>query len=135
MVQYEDAVKQEAQRLSAEMPKPEDVPRCMQLLDTFFQCYALGAQVKSLYRHGRTSECSHKFQDFKFCLSNKSMSEEERREAWIQRRAEWWATRRLERSSEDIWEARTEPLENYPPPSASHAMPEPEEPSTAVPSL
>lgn len=35
------------------------------------------------------------------------MSDEDRREAWIQRRAEWWAARRVERSSEDVWEART----------------------------
>lgn len=35
------------------------------------------------------------------------MSEEERREVWIQRRAEWWAAKRVERSSEDVWEART----------------------------
>ncbi len=128
MVHYDEAVKQEVQRLSAELPKPEDIPQCMQLLDNFFKCYgthllseptptkidsaivcilALGAQMKSLYRFGRTSECSHKFQDFKFCLSNKNLSEEEKRTAWIQRRGEWWASRRVERSSEDVWEIRT----------------------------
>lgn len=68
---------------------------------------ALGAQTKSLYRYGHSSECSHKFEDFKFCLSNKSLPEDDKRAAWIQRRAEWWARRRIERSSEDVWDIRT----------------------------
>jgi hypothetical protein len=34
------------------------------------------------------------------------MHPEERREAWIRRRAEWWANRRLGRSSEDVWDVR-----------------------------
>lgn len=36
----------------------------------------------------------------------KVMHPEERREAWIRRRAEWWANRRLGRSSEDVWDIR-----------------------------
>ena len=34
------------------------------------------------------------------------MHPEEQREAWIRRRAEWWAHRRLEKSSEDVWDLR-----------------------------
>ena len=34
------------------------------------------------------------------------MHPEERREAWIRRRAEWWAHRRLGKSSEDVWDIR-----------------------------
>ncbi|KAF8070527.1 MCM-domain-containing protein [Lyophyllum atratum] len=45
-------------------------------------------------------------EDFKFCLSLKSLHPEERRDAWITRRAEWWAHRRLAKSSEDIWDIR-----------------------------
>jgi len=36
----------------------------------------------------------------------KSESEEARRELWIKRRAEWWAARRVEGSSEDVWDRR-----------------------------
>ena len=124
MVQYEEAVKQEVQRLSLEMPTTAEVPGCMALLDTFFQCYgqylchtdikhslstplALGSQFRSLYRYGRSAECSEKLQDFKYCLSTKGFDDEERRAAWIQRRAEWWARRRVEKSSEDVWEMRS----------------------------
>jgi len=77
----------------------------------------MNAQVKSLYRYGKMTECSQKVEDFKFCMSNNWMHPEEKREAWIRRRAEWWANRRLAKSSEDVWDVRTEPLKNYPPPA------------------
>ena len=40
-------------------------------------------------------------------MSLKGLHPEERRDAWIRRRAEWWARRRLEKSSEDVWDIRT----------------------------
>lgn len=52
------------------------------------------------------SECSDKLDDFKFCMSLKSLHPEQKREVWIQRQAERWAARRLEKSSEDVWEIR-----------------------------
>ncbi|KAL4074190.1 hypothetical protein J3A83DRAFT_4234219 [Scleroderma citrinum] len=61
------------------------------------------------------SECSDKLEDFKFCMSLKSLHPEQKRDAWIKRKAEWWAARRLEKSSENVWEARKEPLQNWPP--------------------
>ncbi|KAG8997924.1 hypothetical protein FRB94_007356 [Tulasnella sp. JGI-2019a] len=127
MVDYQEALQQETQRLSAELPTTEDVPSCWKLFDTFFNCQIAVSQVKSLYRYGHRSECSQKWEDVKFCLSNKTLSEDERRAAWIQHRAEWWARRRVERSSEDVWDIRTRPLENYPPPSASHSIIEEED--------
>lgn len=75
-------------------------------------------------------------EDFKFCMSLKSFDEDEKRNAWIRRRAEWWAHRRLDKSSEHVWDMRTsvlhsilfcsfihsnppfyhsEPLKNWPP--------------------
>lgn len=53
------------------------------------------------------SECAHKMEEFKFCMSIKSMHPEEKRNIWIRRRAKWWARRRVAKSSEDIWEMRT----------------------------
>lgn len=63
-------------------------------------------QMKSLYRYGRRSNCEGKFEEFKFCLTLKVMHPEEQREAWIRRRAEWWAKRRIDKSSEDVWDMR-----------------------------
>jgi len=121
-------VKQEQARLRVVHPTTEDIPGCMTLLDDFLSCNSawlskllndtsnthlsyplvsvLGVQLKSLYRHGEMSKCGQKMEDFKFCMANKSLHPEDRRDAWIRRRAEWWAKRRLEKSSEDIWEMR-----------------------------
>ena len=64
-------------------------------------------QIKSLYRFGhRTTDCDRKYDEFKFCLTLKVMHPEERREAWIHRRAEWWAHRRIGNSSENVWDIR-----------------------------
>jgi hypothetical protein len=64
------------------------------------------SQVKAIYRYGGRPVRGPKLEDFKFCMSLKSMHPEERREAWISRRAEWWANRRMAKSSEDIWDIR-----------------------------
>ena len=67
---------------------------------------AASSQIRSLYRYGQMAECSSHWSDFKFCLSLRALSAEERRVAWIRHRAEWWATRRTMGSSEDVWEIR-----------------------------
>ncbi|EIN08612.1 hypothetical protein PUNSTDRAFT_120872 [Punctularia strigosozonata HHB-11173 SS5] len=113
---FATAVKQEEERLRKEYPMADDIPSCTTLFDDFLSCNILGKQLKSLYRYGRTSDCSQKLSDFKFCMSNKGLHPEEKRDAWIRRRAEWWAGRRLAKSSEDVWEVRTEPLKDFPPP-------------------
>ncbi|TNY22571.1 hypothetical protein DMC30DRAFT_348813 [Rhodotorula diobovata] len=82
------------------------MPSCLTLFDNFLLCYSLASQIKSVYRHGAPRECTPKFEDFKFCMSIKNLSDEQRDEVWVRRRAEWWARRRLGKSSEDVWEAR-----------------------------
>ncbi|TCD64874.1 hypothetical protein EIP91_003540 [Steccherinum ochraceum] len=113
---FKTAVQQEEAYLREVHPTPEDIPKCMTLFDDFLLCHVMSAQVKSLYRYGKMTECSQKLEDFKFCMSSKGMHPEEKRDAWIQRRAEWWANRRIAKSSEDVWDIRTEPLKDYPPP-------------------
>ncbi|GAA6060828.1 hypothetical protein JCM10212_005246 [Sporobolomyces blumeae] len=94
------------------------MPSCLTLFDEFFLCYSLASQAKSVYRHGVPRDCSNKFDDFKFCLSLKSLDKAKRDEVWVRRRAEWWAQRRIGRSSEDVWDARpnvyTDPKRNPP---------------------
>ncbi|BGP42168.1 hypothetical protein JCM10449v2_006173 [Rhodotorula kratochvilovae] len=91
------------------------MPSCLTLFDNFLLCYSLASQIKSVYRHGTPRECTPKFEDFKFCMSIKNLSDDKKEEVWVRRRAEWWARRRLGKSSEDVWEARrdvyTDPLE------------------------
>ncbi|TFK73994.1 hypothetical protein BDN72DRAFT_789983 [Pluteus cervinus] len=125
---FERTVQQEVSRLEAHHPSPDDIPGCLSLFDDFLSCNVFRSQVKSLYRYGERPNCSPKFEEFKYCMSIKGMHPEERRMAWIQRRAEWWATRRLTCSSEDVWDIRTEPLVNFPKPipdgPVEHSTPE-----------
>jgi hypothetical protein len=67
----------------------------------------MNSQFKSLWRYGHGADCARKSDEFKACMAQKGAHPEERRDAWIARRAEWWAARRLDRSSEDVWELRT----------------------------
>ncbi|CCL99976.1 uncharacterized protein FIBRA_02001 [Fibroporia radiculosa] len=122
-IDFETAVKQEEAYLRRVHPTPEDIPACMKLFDDFLSCNILGVQFKSLYRYGHMSVCGHKLDEFKFCMSIKGLHPEEKRDAWIRRRAEWWARRRLEKSSEDIWDFRTEPLKDYPPARTDNSRP------------
>ncbi|KAI0919618.1 hypothetical protein AcW1_003176 [Taiwanofungus camphoratus] len=101
------AVKQEEAYLREVHPAPEDIPGCMKLFDDFLACNIVGVQLKSLYRYGHMSVCAPKLEEFKFCMSIKSKHPEEKRDAWIRRRAEWWARRRLANSSENVWDMRT----------------------------
>ncbi|KAH7907454.1 hypothetical protein BJ138DRAFT_1014460 [Hygrophoropsis aurantiaca] len=113
--EFQAAVRQEEDYLRKVHPTADDIPGCMSLFDDYLLCNVLGAQVKSLYRHGRMSECRDKMDDFKFCMSLKAMHPEQKRDAWIRRRAEWWAARRVGRSSENVWDVRSEPLQSWPP--------------------
>ncbi|PFH51557.1 hypothetical protein AMATHDRAFT_142361 [Amanita thiersii Skay4041] len=113
---FEKAVKQEEAYLRLLYPTADDIPGCISLFDTFLSCNAIRSQIKSLYRYGGRPDCSQKLEDFKFCMTLKSLHQEERRDVWIRRRAEWWATRRQSRSSEDVWDIREEPMKSFPKP-------------------
>ena len=127
---FKAAVSQEETRLRNLHPTPEEIPSCMSAFDDFLSCnstYAphvllisvrprssdaqsklvvLGTQLKSIYRFGEMAHCSAKWNEFKFCMSIKGLHPEQRRDAWIRHRAEWWARRRLGLSSENVWEMR-----------------------------
>ncbi|KZT56724.1 hypothetical protein CALCODRAFT_435302 [Calocera cornea HHB12733] len=108
MFTFEEIVQQEEDLLRKVHPTPNDIPSCTSILDEFLRSYAPGQQIRSLYRYGTTSgTAAGKWDDFMYCISLKAYSAEDRREKWIKRRAEWWAHRRMERSSEDVWDVRT----------------------------
>ena len=77
---------------------------------------ALRPQLNSIYRYGEYKNCDRPWDDFKWCFSNNKLDDDEKLTKWIERRAEWWAQRRLTRSSEDVWDARddTETLKEWP---------------------
>lgn len=106
------------------------MPSCLTLFDNYLLCYcgcpcapsfarcfactellplatALAAQFRAVYRFGQPAGCPAKFEDFKFCMSLKGVSDARKEEVWIKRRAESWAERRMGKNSEDVWTART----------------------------
>jgi hypothetical protein len=105
---WEAVVKQEETIQGAAM-SVDEVPTCMTLFDTWAKCFALGPQIKHVYRYGLPNDCKPKLEDFKYCLTLKGLSPEERREIWIRKRAEAMATKRLTISSEDVWTMRSVP--------------------------
>ncbi|KXN85370.1 hypothetical protein AN958_11470 [Leucoagaricus sp. SymC.cos] len=119
---FKKVVKQEEERLCRLHPTPSDIPGCFSLFDDYVSCAVIRSQIKSIYRYGVRPECSPKFEEFKFCMTLKALHPEERREAWIKRRAEHWANRRLNKSSEDVWDIREESLKSFPRPITEEMM-------------
>ncbi|TRM69878.1 hypothetical protein BD626DRAFT_475621 [Schizophyllum amplum] len=113
---FEQVVQQEEARLRREYPTFADMPKCWNHMDTMFGCFSLRENVKAIYRYGHQTSCQEKVAEFKWCMSNVWQPDEDRHQQWIRRRAEWWAHRRLGKSSEDVWEARLEPPPNFPTP-------------------
>jgi hypothetical protein len=103
---YASYVAEDVAYHKASTPQSE-MPSCTNMFDKWAQCFALGPQLKAVYRYGGLQDCKHKLDDFKFCLTMKGMSAEEKYDAWIQRKAEKTASMRLGReSSENVWEIR-----------------------------
>ncbi|PWZ00091.1 hypothetical protein BCV70DRAFT_217114 [Testicularia cyperi] len=106
---YEAYVAEEVTYHKASIPLSE-MPSCTDMFDKWAQCFALGPQLRSVYRYGGFQDCKEKMDDFKFCLTMKSMSPEEKYDAWIHRKAERTASKRLsQESSENVWDIRRDP--------------------------
>ncbi|MBW0472783.1 hypothetical protein O181_012498 [Austropuccinia psidii MF-1] len=83
---------------------------CLKAFDNLLSCYSISSQLKSIYRFGELNHgCPEKLNDFKFCLSLKTLDKDERGTHWNRRKAEKVLGRP---NSEDVWEARSiKPLE------------------------
>ncbi|KAI3475961.1 hypothetical protein L1887_62519 [Cichorium endivia] len=104
---YEELIAEDVAYHKASTPL-EDMPSCTTMFDKWAQCFALGPQIKAVYRYGGLQDCRDKLDDFKFCLTMKGMSPEEKYETWIRRKAEKTASQRLGReSSENVWQIRS----------------------------
>ncbi|SCV71618.1 BQ2448_3206 [Microbotryum intermedium] len=109
---FASLVEEERPLQAASVAMEGGMPSCIKLFDQYLSCYSLNSQIRSLYRHGTVKDCSPQFQEFKFCLSLKAQTNEERDAIWVQRRSEMWARRRMERNSEDVWEVRKNAYDN-----------------------
>ncbi|CAD6892489.1 unnamed protein product [Tilletia caries] len=106
---FERLLKQELAIQSAAMSKDE-MPSCTTLFDRCLSCFALFPQLNAIYRHGSFSSCEDKVDDWKACLSLRGLDPDEKYRAWIQRRAEMAARKRMSKqTTEDVWTFRFTP--------------------------
>ncbi|KAJ9479642.1 Early meiotic induction protein 1 [Pseudozyma hubeiensis] len=109
--QYERFLAEDVLYHKASTPISE-MPSCTDMFDRWASCFALGPQLKAVYRYGGVQDCKEKMDDFKHCLTMKGMTQEEKYEEWITRKAERTAERRLGKgSAENVWVLRRDPNE------------------------
>ncbi|KAJ3361781.1 hypothetical protein GGF32_006956 [Allomyces javanicus] len=96
-------------------PEPDDTCSISDALSAVYTCYSFKYQALSYYRYGTKSDCTAKWEQFKFCLSVKPKPAEEAREMIRERRAVLEAEAKKKPSSLDVWELRDKPPENFPP--------------------
>jgi hypothetical protein len=85
---------------------------CRQAWDLAYGCQSISGQVRSIYRYGAWRECSELWDDFWFCMRLKSyngkVKEDLIRAHYRQKERNKYGDGKP--SSEDVWEARTEPV-------------------------
>lgn len=83
---------------------------CSQAFDVAYFCSSMGGQLSNVYRYGGLRSCTEQWRQWRFCMRTKAMSEDEKkrriREFYMEREAK----KRVGRSSEKIWEIRTDPV-------------------------
>lgn len=85
-----------------------DYAKCSasQTFDAVWNCYTLGAQALNYYRYGEKKDCTQKWEDFKFCLTTKTKSNEIADRMIREREQEKAMAKKRSRSSEEVWELR-----------------------------
>lgn len=102
---------------------------CRQAFDQAFYCQSLGGKFNDIYRYGSLQSCSENWNQFWFCMRNRTFGGEHDGPADSaftagpgsagakgERVAEYYAEREKRNkatwgSSEDVWDIRTEPVE------------------------
>lgn len=89
--------------------------RCRDAFDAAHACGNMGGRFRSVYRYGEIQPCNEHWNTFWFCMRNRTTSEPARGEAiaeYIRDREERVRQRMSGgKSSEDVWDMRTVPLE------------------------
>ena len=83
---------------------------CTQAFDLAYYCSSMGGQLNNIYRYGGLRSCTEQWKQWRFCMRTKAMGEDEKkrriREFYMEREAK----KRVGRSSERVWDVRTEPI-------------------------
>ncbi|KAJ9617200.1 hypothetical protein H2200_000921 [Cladophialophora chaetospira] len=85
---------------------------CRSSFDYAMFCQSFGGQFVNVYRYGSFRSCSNHWDDFWLCMRTRQWDKEDRQRAiqeHYRKKAVKWKTGP---SSEDVWEVRTEPVQN-----------------------
>ncbi|KAI9762986.1 MAG: hypothetical protein M4579_000049 [Chaenotheca gracillima] len=84
---------------------------CTSCFDQAFYCYSVGGQFMNVYRYGELRDCSELWGQFWFCMRARAQPTAEREEmvrAFYRKKVAEKYKVPGKRSSEDVWEGRTE---------------------------
>jgi hypothetical protein len=93
-------------------PLPETMG-CQVAFDMAAKCAGLGGKFRQNYRYGGTQSCSHLWSDFGFCMRTRGMPEEVKKAQIKERYREKEIAFLSGPNSEDVWQERDKPLENF----------------------
>jgi hypothetical protein len=84
--------------------------KCSQCFDQAFYCSSIGGQLNNVYRFGALRSCSDLWQQWRFCMRTKVMSDDTKKEKVREYNMQKQLKFKIGRSSEDVWEVRKEPV-------------------------
>ncbi|OJJ89441.1 EMI1 family protein, partial [Aspergillus glaucus CBS 516.65] len=90
----------------------QDTMSCRSAFDYAFFCQSFGGQFVNVYRYGELRSCSEHWDNFWLCMRTRSWGENERRKAIRDHNRKKAIKYKTGPSSEDVWDMRTQPVQN-----------------------
>ena len=106
---------------SSTIPAPEDISpdslyptdiSCRSAFDYAFFCQSFGGQFVNVYRYGDFRSCSNHWQDFWLCMRTRQWKDQDRKKAIQDHYRKKAIKYKTGPSSEDVWDVRTEPVQD-----------------------
>jgi len=110
----ESPANQQPQPTSSIAPESlyQDTMSCRSAFDYAFFCQSFGGQFVNVYRYGELRSCSEHWDNFWLCMRTRSWGENERRKAIRDHNRKKAIKYKTGPSSEDVWDMRTQPVQN-----------------------
>ncbi|KAI9218130.1 hypothetical protein BC828DRAFT_389452 [Blastocladiella britannica] len=90
-------------------------------MGALYTCYSFRYQAMSYYRYGQSTDCSARWDHFKFCLSIRTKPDDIVETMVAERETRLAREQAAKPSSLDVWELRDKPPANFPPDVAEWA--------------
>ncbi|GLA10424.1 hypothetical protein AnigIFM62618_000020 [Aspergillus niger] len=90
----------------------DDTMSCRSAFDYAFFCQSFGGQFVNVYRYGELRSCSEHWDNFWMCMKTRTLPDQQRRKAIRDHNRKKAIKYKTGPSSEDVWDVRTEPVQN-----------------------